>query len=60
MAPEDEPETAAQGADVAEFRAREDPALVWPTAAVPLAAGLLVGIAVSRRRRASRVVGQWA
>jgi hypothetical protein len=60
MAPEDEAETAAQSADVAEFRAREDPALVWPSAAVPLAAGLLLGVAVARRRRASRVRGQWA
>lgn len=60
MAPEEEAETAAQGADVAEFRAREDPSLVWPAAAVPLAAGLILGVAVSRRRRASRVVGQWA
>jgi hypothetical protein len=60
MAPEDEEEVATQSADVAEFRAREDPALVWPAAAVPVAAGLLLGMAVARRRRASRVRGQWA
>jgi len=60
MAPEDEAEVAAQGADVAEFRAREDPELVWPAAAVPVAAGLLLGVVVARRRRASRVRGQWA
>jgi hypothetical protein len=60
MAPEPEEEVAAQGADVAQFRAREDPALLWPAAAVPVAAGLLVGVVVARRRRASRVRGQWA
>ena len=60
MAPEDEEEVAAQSADVAEFRAREDPALLWPAAAVPATAGLLLGVAVARRRRVSRVRGQWA
>jgi hypothetical protein len=60
MAPEDEEEVAAQSADVAEFRAREDPSLLWPAAAVPLAAGLFLGVAVARRRRASQVRGQWA
>ena len=60
MAPEDEEDVQAQSADVAEFRAREDPALVWPAAAVPLAAGLFLGVAVARRRRASQVRGQWA
>jgi hypothetical protein len=60
MAPEDEEEVATQSADVAEFRAREDPSLVWPAAAVPVAAGLLMGLAVARRRRASRVRSQWA
>jgi hypothetical protein len=60
MAPEDEEEVAAQSADVAEFRAREDPALIWPAAAVPIAAGLFLGVAVARRRRASQVRGQWA
>jgi hypothetical protein len=60
MAPEDEEETAAQSADVAEFRAREDPSLVWPAAAVPVAAGVLLAAVVARRRRASRVRGQWA
>jgi hypothetical protein len=60
MAPEDEEEVAAQSADVAEFRAREDPSLIWPAAAVPLAAGLLLGVVVARRRRESRVRSQWA
>jgi hypothetical protein len=60
MAPEDEEDVATQSADVAEFRAREDPALIWPAAAVPVAAGLLLGVAVARRRRASQVRGQWA
>ncbi|MDT7536682.1 MAG: Sortilin, neurotensin receptor 3 [Actinomycetota bacterium] len=60
MAPEDEEEVAAQSADVAEFRAREDPSLLWPAAAVPLAAGLFLGVVVARRRRASQVRGQWA
>jgi hypothetical protein len=60
MAPEDEEEVATQSADVAEFRAREDPALIWPAAAVPLGAGLLLGVVVARRRRASQVRGQWA
>jgi hypothetical protein len=55
MAPEDEEEVATQSADVAEFRAREDPSLIWPAAAVPLAAGLFLGVAVARRRRASQV-----
>jgi hypothetical protein len=60
MAPEDEEEVATQSADVAEFRAREDPSLIWPAAAVPLAAGLFLGVAVARRRRASQVKSQWA
>jgi hypothetical protein len=60
MAPEDEEEIAAQSADVAEFRARQDPSLVWPAAAVPVAAGVLLAAVVARRRRASRVRGQWA
>jgi hypothetical protein len=60
MAPEDEEDVATQSADVAEFRAREDPALLWPAAAVPVAAGLFLGLAVARRRRASQVRGQWA
>jgi hypothetical protein len=60
MAPEEEVEVASQAADVAEFRAREDPSLVWPAAAVPVVAGLFLGVAVARRRRASQVRGQWA
>jgi hypothetical protein len=60
MAPEEEEEVATQSADVAEFRAREDPSLIWPAAAVPLAAGLFLGVAVARRRRQSQVRGQWA
>jgi hypothetical protein len=60
MAPEEEEEVATQSADVVEFRAREDPSLVWPAAAVPVAAGLFLGLAVARRRRASQVRGQWA
>ncbi|MBK5306093.1 MAG: hypothetical protein JJD92_05335 [Frankiaceae bacterium] len=60
MAPEEEEGVATQAADVAEFRAREDPALVWPAAAIPLAAGVLMAGIVARRRRASRVIGQWA
>ncbi|MDX6198742.1 MAG: hypothetical protein QOJ79_1893 [Actinomycetota bacterium] len=60
MAPEDEEEVATQSADVAEFRAQEDPSMLWPAAAVPLAAGLLLGVAVARRRRVSQVRGQWA
>jgi hypothetical protein len=60
MAPEEEEEVATQAADVAEFRAREDPALIWPAAAVPLAASVLMAGIVARRRRASRVRGQWA
>ncbi|MDT7572492.1 MAG: Sortilin, neurotensin receptor 3 [Actinomycetota bacterium] len=60
MAPEDEEEVATQSADVVEFRAREDPSLIWPAAAVPLTAGLFLGVALARRRRASQVRGQWA